>query len=501
MDANRTDADRTNSFIAKIKAASTNAGLDTVAAEVEALHFPGKQVLLSFVDMQRALIVAEGKRAVAEGLIAGTYFDRIDQVLLSGLVPEMPSNEEAVYESCCRSKRMTTTEINELEAVEENRKRKRSTTESRSRRSDKRSNNGDEEPLPQPQHEDADSQQQNKFSCRTGIDAKQTKDLYQLTYDAMKGNPRASAAIADGQSRVSIGSAIRYKIWKNAAVGAAHSGDIAHLVPAAVKLANSYWFVTDFLFGIDKKRTWKERTCLIHGTNTTATKAAKQPSSGIKHMVTNKVLLANQRDYFDSKPCVVIIPILCREAAINWTGGAYDAIMMIDSLGSGKELGDVSAAVVASLTNFTFSENIDRATPEDLIKATTLIREYTQAILYAQKKKKPPESEFTLGEAAIAFFPKVCNGESAENRNVRKISFLANDDVAGHPAPDPLLLVTKAVAVLQKRHSFDIVAAAEANDFDNFQSDLSLQAELEFLRHREEAFSGPDPIGMDIMIA
>ena len=81
--------------------------------------------------------------------------------------------------------------------------------------------------------------------------------------------------------------------------------------------------------------------------------------------------------------------------------------------------------------------------------------------------------------------------------------FQSNDSPEGHPAPDPVLLVTKSISVFQKRHGFNIVAAAGPHDnSDYFASDLSIQAEEEFLARREKAlsFSCPDPVGLDIII-
>ena len=276
------------------------------------------------------------------------------------------------------------------------------------------------------------------------------------------------------------------------------SSEIAHLVPAAANPANSYWFVTDFLFGIDDHREWNETACLIHGSNEEG-KQGKTNDTGIKHMVTNKVLLAGQKDYFDVVPCVIILPIMDRREAIAWTGGAYHAIMMIDGL-DGSELdeeeGEPLEAVCLS-THFAFSENMGTAEYSELSKATSLLREYTRAILYAQKNKKPQQANFLFGNVATAFRPKLRDGLHSRTHKVRKISFQANTSLEGHPAPDPILLLTKAIAVLQKRHGFEIVASAEPEDI---QSDLSFQAEEEFLRWREEAFSGPNPVGLDIVV-
>lgn len=213
-------------------------------------------------------------------------------------------------------------------------------------------------------------------------------------------------------------------------------------------------------------------------------------------MVTNKVLLAGQRDYFDLAPCVIIVPILNAKKAREWTGEAYQAVMLIDSFGDADDGHRNSLESVCALTHFTFyDESIPKAESEDLHTAESLLQHYTKAILYAQLRKKPNPVKFNLGDATTAFFPKL----STKSLTVRKVSFEDNRTGDGHPAPDPLLLVSKAIAVLQKRHGFEIVAAAEP--VENYvPSDLSLQAEEEFLKRREAARSYPDPVGLDIII-
>lgn len=80
--------------------------------------------------------------------------------------------------------------------------------------------------------------------------------------------------------------------------------------------------------------------------------------------------------------------------------------------------------------------------------------------------------------------------------NVRKVAFPDNGGDTGHPAPDPLLLVTKSIQVL---HEFEIVAVAKPRE-DYHPSDLSIQAEEEFLQAREAKLSHRDPIGLDIIV-
>ena len=128
--------------------------------------------------------------------------------------------------------------------------------------------------------------------------------------------------------------------------------------------------------------------------------------------------------------------------------------------------------------------------------AHQLLCDYTCAIAYAQTFRKPTQCEFQLLEGEM-FSPKI--PDNVQSLKVRKISFNSHDAESGHPAPDPLLLVTKAIANLQKRNGFIIAAAAEPEDV-NIPSEQSIQAMEEYLREREQKMKFRNPIGLDIVL-
>ena len=352
-------------------------------------------------------------------------------------------------------------------------------------------------------YEECCRHQEHQILCRRG--AGKTSKPYQAT---LKFSGEAlDPAIKPDQSTSNF-SKKKKEIWKKAAVGSDPAGEIAHLVPSSVANANSYWFVTEFLFGIKKKangmpqeRDWDEIRRLIHGSNNAET-GRREKNTGIKRMVSNRVLLAGQRDYFDNAPCVLIIPVLSREDAISWAGAAYDAIMMIDAYKNldGEE---IRVESVASLTFFCYDTGMDTTVDiEGLNKAIGLLRDYTRAILYAQKFRKPSSAGFdfdtSIANVSKAYYPLLT--ANPQSLKVRKISFEDNNSSEGHPAPDPLLLVTKAVAVLQKRRGFKIVAAMEPDD-NGSMSELTKQAMEEYLLWRESSISYPDPIGFEVALS
>ena len=152
-------------------------------------------------------------------------------------------------------------------------------------------------------------------------------------YKQTADNAKETNDAADGQNSVtsSLHSSKKNLIWPTGLFAeAGNAGQIAHLVPASPDKANTHWFVTNFLFGFDRDRSWTTMKQLLHGAKPKNGNARKS-HTGIKHCVANKLLLASQSEYFDAKPNVVIIPICTREFAKTWNGEGYYAIMLIDA--------------------------------------------------------------------------------------------------------------------------------------------------------------------------
>ena len=109
----------------------------------------------------------------------------------------------------------------------------------------------------------------------------------------------------------------------------------------------------------------------------------------------------------------------------------------------------------------------------------------------------PPYGSVNAGGVGL-FYPVI--PDKLHRFNVRKISFSANAALTGHPAPDPLLLLSKTIGVLQLRHNFTIVTAAEPSSDKDIPSEGSIQAEEDFLRLREQSSIHQNPLGMDIVV-
>jgi hypothetical protein len=318
-------------------------------------------------------------------------------------------------------------------------------------------------------------------------------EAYRLTFAAAAAAPSAiQAAVLPGQSRTSISTENARAIWEENVTGSA-SGEIAHLVPSSPGHANTYFFVTDFLFGYDENRTWATQERLIHGTN--GENGRRRDNTGVKHMVANKFRLPNQKPYFDNNPCVLIIPCLSVEDAKGWSGQGYDAIMLIDVFPPQVYS---SLADVARETGFTHDVFLE-AVPTDIDVALSLMCEYTVGMFSAfcfQRQDCPIESI-----TADYVLPQLRQGTPI--KPVRKIHFSGhnNTDQGGgrNPAPDPILLVVKAIVNWNRRHYKQLVAAAEPDD--EYVDELDELAERQYLEWRDQLRYPPQgPIGLEVTV-
>jgi len=102
--------------------------------------------------------------------------------------------------------------------------------------------------------------------------------------------------------------------------------------------------------------------------------------------------------------------------------------------------------------------------------AAKLLTNYTRAIHYAQAEKKPQELTSFVFDAGnyethkhIPHIPVLKLKSSTEyesGKKIKKTSLADNDSNSGHPAPDPLLLISKCASIITKRLDFQLTAAA-----------------------------------------
>ena len=353
-----------------------------------------------------------------------------------------------------------------------------------------------------------------KEVCRSGSqlatkrlfrsDTKERVPAYSLTLDHAKDSEASDAGTAtrlsqtSSQSRTSSHLSKKDKIWLQSIFGSESEqrGDIAHLVPAAKEHAQTYWFVTHFLFGYEENRSWGEIRRLIHGTNkkTKNEKVRKIDNTGIKHAVPNKIVLAEQKTNFDQKPHVLIIPICTLKEAKDWNCESYEAIVLIDAFdpqldGSLEKKRNKELYAITRRTDFGSRDCDTLASKEEVQTAYDLVKKYTHAIIGAQRHFAPQDLKETqivkdLGNDEFEKqYREIKLSEDLDTLKVRKIKFAAHNEEGGHPAPDPILLATRAAVQLQRRQCITLAAAAEPDDDDD-TDDLSALAMDNFLQNR-----------------
>ena len=367
--------------------------------------------------------------------------------------------------------------------------------------------------------------------CRTSgttTSKSKTYDPYEKTLRSLEDHPDLSAATADGQSRRSLDTDARASIWPCSVTRQTLSGEIAHLVPASKEHADTYFFVADFLFGYEEQRDEKSLWRLIHGSRSKPPKnrsrlkqkrkrdaneteesvgstrkviGSRVYYTGVKHMTSNMLRLAGQKDYWDKWPCVLLLPICEVDFAKNWTGEGYDAIMLIDQWPEPQDV-DVSNSPrtmdlqdVAAQVNFLDAGEVEDD-EENLQKAIELLRLFCSGILYALQKRKPESSSFECLTAGLAL-PRM---KTKESRRVRRIKFSGQSETSGHPAPDPILLVCKSAVVWARRKGWKLAAAAEPEDLEDDISWDTLHAisARRFLEQRECAADTQNVIGLEV---
>jgi hypothetical protein len=254
------------------------------------------------------------------------------------------------------------------------------------------------------------------------------------------------------------------------------------LYPLPKQMLSHIGSLPTFCSVVPKPAVGQPGSVMIHGTNSNK---QKKNNTGIKHMVTNKIRLASQRDYFDTAPCVMIVPICSPDDAKAWHGEGYAAIMLIGAWNS------VTLPAVACTTQF-YHDDLAQATPDEIAIATQLLQHYTRGIVYAQKNA-PAQSGFT--RSAAWAYPELSKSASRVGK-VRKITFSSHSDSGGHPAPDPILTVVKAISTLQRRNGFSLMAAAQPQEDDT--DDLDALAETQYLEWRDQM--APNPIGLEVAV-
>ncbi len=116
----------------------------------------------------------------------------------------------------------------------------------------------------------------------------------------------------------------------------------------------------------------------------TQTTKRRITGTGIKHFLTNIIRLKAQVQYYDSLPCLLIIPILSLEQVRNWKGEGYSAIVLAGEWRSPESTARNAAAVYAAIGAHLGGINSNfLASRTEIVTATDLLASMIQMV--AQK--------------------------------------------------------------------------------------------------------------------
>jgi hypothetical protein len=180
--------------------------------------------------------------------------------------------------------------------------------------------------------------------------------------------------------------------------------------------------------------------------------------SGIKHFLSNRIILTSHDVSFEYNPYILIIPILSVDQSRDWNGEGYDAVFLAASYGRFPAY----LVYTRSLANYIIDRDIesdtDFATPEEIDTARNLLSCVLQTLSVSRCDRTDSANACLPDFSAENGVPVPMAKDGNAVFRVRKVTF---DDVqqskGGNPAPDPTLLVLKAAESWTRLCSFPLL--------------------------------------------
>ena len=285
----------------------------------------------------------------------------------------------------------------------------------------------------------------------------------------------------------------------------AHS---AHLLPHSSRCASHWFHIVPWVLYTNKEElSWDFLQKCIHGSTNVAdaghengskkSGATKLPKFGIKHFPTNRIHMTAQATYFDTYPCVIIVPIMSVDNVRDWKGERYDAIVLAGDWKDEKKkpLVDVKASVVYTSIKAAMNFGVERGVEEDLANkfqcatACTLLEKMILGVCQAFRDSNLlRENLYPKGNNIFEELESQLIDNTApvpemkfwtNEIKVRKITFKQRSEDNQKDAPDPLLLLAKAASNWLKRHKMEILPACGDGDSCSTDSVISFTASKE----------------------
>ena len=218
---------------------------------------------------------------------------------------------------------------------------------------------------------------------------------------------------------------------------------------------------------------------------------------GIKHLSSNRILLAYQKLYLDSYHCVLIIPIMDTEEVKNWKGEGYNAIVLASKFkrkendAAYSPANEVYKHIEASSGPLLFAtkSECDQACQLLVNMILCVCKSFKETFpiefLRSQKLKKEKELlqafhslNLEEGQDVPLVVPVPKRKDQPDDvLNVRKIQF--SDCTDFNPAPDPALLLGKSTSNWLKLHHLVLLPGCSDDDSISDSSNYTVSFSVE----------------------
>jgi hypothetical protein len=293
---------------------------------------------------------------------------------------------------------------------------------------------------------------------------------------------------------------------------------VANLVPRCHDKAALYYDVAACTLGLDDGAPWEALQKAIFGSRPKPGEEGAGGGTlggiGIKNLVPNKIRLGHAMEFFDRRPCVLVVPVLALEAAKAWRGEPYRAIVLPGAWTDPDGFSNPLEGICHSLGMW---EEGETATPSEVEQARGLLERVVLGLahsLHTRLERRAPnltEAQRRLlahrleafrtipNEPNAVYVPEAISpaaaaaaaSSSSSRLRVRIAEFQSAAAAAagspcptgGHPAPDPLLLAVRAAVNWSWRNHQKVLESGEP---ERPIHPLEAQAMEEFLAWRDE---------------
>jgi hypothetical protein len=332
---------------------------------------------------------------------------------------------------------------------------------------------------------------------------------------------RADTVVAGGDRTACTSITKGDEIWPRDVFGFVDKvAKLAHLVPASASNASMYADVARCVFAVgDGELDGDILQKLIHGSkmrvdseednqnaddpDDSRNASTRIKNTGMKHLITNRIRLFLQKEYFEQRPCILIVPVLTLQAAREWKGDGYPAIFLAGAFPrdceqtgeAGTHASDVYRLTPGSRRRIKTATPSQANTARRLLEATVLGLAYSfihreGELMTGAENDKTRKTLDVLRRNPLAMNEEgviVPKSLDLRNSNVALIEFSShherNDKI--HLAPDPLLLVIKSAAIWSWRNGQQMLAVGEPPEEEN---ELDILEEEFFLACRQDSY-------------